>query len=73
MIFYLLFVIFSLGTALLQSAYLRAPKGVVPTRRRVTYTIFAGIATSIQVLVGSFRIEPDLRSARSASFPSFTL
>jgi hypothetical protein len=56
--FYLVFAIFSLGTAMLQSSYLRAPKGVVPTRRRVTYTILAGAATGIQVLVGAFRIDP---------------
>jgi hypothetical protein len=56
--FYLIFLIFSLGAAMLQSSYLRAPKGIVPTRRRVTYTVIAAIATCIQVLVGCFRIDP---------------
>ena len=56
--FYFVFAIFSLGAALLQSSYLRAPKGVVPTRRRITYTVIALIVTCIQVLIGSFRIDP---------------
>jgi len=56
--FYLYFAIFTLGTAMLQSSYLRAPKGIVPTRRRVTYTIIALLATCIQVLTGCFRIDP---------------
>jgi len=56
--FYLYFAIFTLGTAMLQSSYLRAPKGIVPTRRRLTYTAIAALATCIQVLIGSFRIDP---------------
>jgi hypothetical protein len=56
--FYLAFLIFSLGAAMLQSAYLRAPKGVVPTRRRILYTVVAILATGIQVLVGATRIPP---------------
>jgi len=43
---------------MLQSSYLRAPKGVVPTRRRVLYTVVALIATATQVLIGSLRIDP---------------
>jgi len=56
--FYLYYLIFSLGAAMLQSSYIRAGKGVVPTRRRVTYTLVAAAATCIQVLVGAFRIDP---------------
>jgi hypothetical protein len=56
--FYLVFLIFSLGAALLQSSYLRAPKGVVPTRRRISYTIVALLATGTQILVGALRIDP---------------
>jgi len=56
--FYLYFAIFSLGAAMLQSSYLRAPKGIVPTRRRITYTAIAALATCIQVLVGCFRFDP---------------
>jgi len=56
--FYLYFAIFTLGTAMLQSSYLRAPKGIVPTRRRVTYTIIALLATCTQVLTACFRIDP---------------
>jgi len=55
--FYLVFTLFTLGTAMLQSSYLRAPKGVVPTRRRITYTVIALVATSLQVLVGALRID----------------
>jgi hypothetical protein len=56
--FYLYFAIFSLGTAMLQSSYIRAPKGSVPTRRRVTYSILAALATCIQILVGCFQFGP---------------
>ena len=70
--FYLLFTIFTLGTAMLQSSYLRAPKGVVPTRRRITYTTVALIATSLQVLVGALRIDPAFLGAL-LFIPSFTL
>jgi hypothetical protein len=49
---YFVFFIFSLGAAMLQSAYLRAPKGVVPTRRRRLYTIVAAVATLTQILAG---------------------
>jgi hypothetical protein len=56
--FYLLYLIFSLGAAMLQSAYLRAPKGVVPTRRRITYTVIMTLATAVQVLIGAGRINP---------------
>jgi hypothetical protein len=50
--FYLVFSIFSVGAAMLQSSYLRAPKGIVPTRRRRLYTIVAAAATVIQILSG---------------------
>jgi hypothetical protein len=56
--FYLLYLIFSLGAAMLQSAYLRAPKGVVPTRRRITYTVVMALATAVQILVGAGCIDP---------------
>jgi hypothetical protein len=56
--FYLLYLIFSLGAAMLQSAYLRAPKGVVPSRRRITYTVIMTLATAVQILVGAGRIDP---------------
>jgi len=43
---------------MLQSAHLRAPKGVVPTRRRLTYASVAILATAVEVLVGAIHIEP---------------
>jgi hypothetical protein len=63
--FYFVFAIFSLGTALLQSAYLRAPKGIVPTRRRYTYTGIALVCTLLEILIGGLRIDP--------AFVGFTL
>ena len=48
---YLVFAIFSIGAALLQSAYLRAGKGVVPSRRRITYSTIAALATIFQSFV----------------------
>jgi hypothetical protein len=56
--FYLVFLIFSLGAAMLQSSYLRAPKGVVPTRRRIGYTVVALLVTGTQILIGALRIDP---------------
>ncbi|HEY0308778.1 MAG TPA: hypothetical protein VGB94_11510 [Acidobacteriaceae bacterium] len=56
--FYIVFAIFCIGAALLQSAYLRAPKGVVATRRRVIYALMAALATAVEVLVGAMKIEP---------------
>lgn len=56
--FYLIFFIFSVGAAMLQSAYLRAPKGVVPSRRRRIYTAVAAVATLIQILAGWLCIDP---------------
>jgi hypothetical protein len=61
--FYLVFSIFSLGTAMLQSSYLRAPKGIVPTRRRRLYTVVAAVATLIQVLSGWLYISPGVVGA----------
>ena len=45
---------------MLQSSHLRAPKGVVPSRRRVSYAVIAALATSVQVLVGAMQISPAL-------------
>jgi len=57
--FYLAFAIFCLGAAMLQSSYLRAPKGIVPSRRRIPYTVCAGVATGVEVLVGAAAVLPD--------------
>jgi hypothetical protein len=57
---YLVFAIFSIGAALLQSAYLRAGKGVVPSRRRITYSVIAALATIIQVSIGLIIVQPAL-------------
>ncbi len=59
----LFFFVFSVGAALLQSAHLRAPKGVVPTRRRRTYTAVAALATLLQVLTGWLSIDPGIIGA----------
>jgi asparagine N-glycosylation enzyme membrane subunit Stt3 len=56
--FYLYFSIFCIGAAMLQSAHLRAPKGIVPTRRRVIYAVIAVLASAIEVLVGAMQIAP---------------
>jgi hypothetical protein len=61
--FYIVFGIFCIGAALLQSAYLRATKGAVITRRRVTYALMATLATAVEVLVGAMRIEPSFIGA----------
>jgi UPF0716 family protein affecting phage T7 exclusion len=56
--FYLMFAIFSVGTAMLQTAHLRAPKGIVPTQRRRLYTAAAAVATLVQILAGWLLINP---------------
>lgn len=56
--FYLLYLIFSVGAAMLQSSYLRATKGVVRSHRRITYTTIMALATAVQILVGAGRIDP---------------
>ena len=60
---YLIFILYSLGAGLLQSAYLRAGKGVVHSRRRITYSILAAIATILQVLAALIIIQPAVLGA----------
>jgi len=60
LMFYLVFAVYSLGAAMLQSSHIRAPKGVVPTRRRISYMVIALLATGIQILAGAIRFDPPL-------------
>jgi hypothetical protein len=67
---YLIFAIFSVGTGMLQSSHIRATKGVVATRRRITYAVIAAPATAIEVLGGAITIPPPLIGALLC-FPIF--